>query len=144
MFGRKAPYTQAMSDLEFLKSRIAAYADYGNPDARHEVDKQIRAWLGEALAEARERLAPSGPTLERIDGLILRCEFSDQRVIRATDHARFDAALVDRIHTLDRELIETSDRIRALTGVEGLMDVLDDAARFLDERFGAIADAPSP
>jgi hypothetical protein len=132
-----------MTDLEVLKSRIPGYADYADADARHEVDKQIRAWLGEALVEARDRLEPAEALAERIDGLILRCEFSDQRVIRASDHARFDQPLIDRVHELDREIVECADRIRALASVDELSAELDTAARLLDERFGAIADAPS-
>ena len=132
-----------MTDLEFLKSRIPGYADYANADARHEVDKQMRAFLGEALALDRERLAPTGALAERLDGIILRCEFSDQRVIRAADHARFDQQLIDRVHQLDREIVECADRIRALTTVDQLSAELDVAARCLDERFGAIAEAPS-
>jgi hypothetical protein len=132
-----------MTDLEFLKSRIPGYADYADADARHEVDKQMRAFLGEALALDRERLQPTGPLAERLDGIILRCEFSDQRVIRAADHAKFDQQLVDRVHQLDREIVESADRIRALTSADQLSDELDVAARALDERFGAIAEAPS-
>jgi hypothetical protein len=133
-----------MTDLEYLQSRIAGYADYANGAARHQVDKQVRAWLGEALSDARDRLAPGGALGERIDGLLLRCEFSDQRVVRAADHARFDQTLVDRVHQLDRELVETADRIRAAASDDELSAALDDAARILDERFGAIADAPAP
>lgn len=133
-----------MTDLEFLRSRVPRYADYANADARHEVDKQIRAWLGEALSEVRERLRPSGALAERLDGLILRCEFSDQRVIRAADHARFDAGLVDHVHELDRGIVSAADQIREVTSEDALGTALDDAARLLDERFGAIADAPSP
>ena len=132
-----------MTDLELLQSRIPGYADYANADARHEVDKQMRAFLGEALALDRERLKPTGPLAERLDGIILRCEFSDQRVIRAADHAKFDLQLIDRVHHLDREIVECADRIRALTSVDQLSDELDVAARALDERFGAIAEAPS-
>jgi hypothetical protein len=133
-----------MTDLEYLQSRIAGYADYANGAARHQVDKQVRAWLGEALSDARDRLAPGGALGERIDGLLLRCEFSDQRVVRAADHARFDETLVDRVHELDRELVETADRTRAAASDDELSVALDDAARILDERFGAIADAPAP
>jgi hypothetical protein len=132
-----------MSDLEYLKGRIADYADYADRGARHHVDQQIRAWLGEALSAARERLTPDGPVAEQIDGMLLRCEFSDQRVVRVADHARFDPALVDRIHELDRQIVEAADRIRAAVAVEELATALDDAARLLDQRFGAIADAPS-
>jgi len=131
-----------MTDLEVLKARIPGYADYADPDARHQVDKQMRAWLGEALSEARDRLAPSDGLADQLDGLILRCEFSDQRVIRAADHARFDRELVDHVHALDRRIVEIGDAIRAAGSLEELATALDDAARVLDERFGALADAP--
>ncbi len=132
-----------MTDLELLRSRIPGYADYANADARHQVDKQIRAWLGEAITAARDRLSPTGSAAERLDGLLLRCEFSDQRMIRAADHARFDAALVDHVHALDRRIVEVADRIRAAGSLDDLATGLDDASRVLDERFGAIADAPA-
>jgi len=132
-----------MTDLEIIRQRIQDYADYANTDARHQVDKQVRAYLGEALSEARDRLKPAEALAERLDGLILRCEFSDQRVIKASDHASFGPALVDRVHELDRELVECSDRIRAAKTLDELAAELDLAARYLDERFGAIADAPS-
>jgi hypothetical protein len=132
-----------MTDLEFIAGRIPGYADYGNVDARHQVDKQIRAWLGEALSDARARLEPEASLGERLDGLILRCEFSDQRVIRAADHAQFDEDLVARIHQLDRTIVACAEAIRAITSADELGAALDDVARALDERFGAIADAPS-
>ncbi|HEY4442158.1 MAG TPA: hypothetical protein VGN14_16990 [Candidatus Elarobacter sp.] len=131
-----------MDDLEFLRGRVPGYADYADEDARHEVDKQMRAYLGETLALARDRLTPDGPLGDRLEGLLLRCEFSDQRVIRATDHARIAGALADRIHQLDRELVEIADRIRAASTPEELAEELDVAARVLDERFGALSDAP--
>lgn len=132
-----------MSDLEFLQERVPGYADYADPEHRHQVDQQMRALLGEALADARIRLKPSGPIADQLERLILRCEFSDQHVIHAADTGRFDAPLVDRIHALDRELVEIVDRVRAVTGVADLSPVLRDASRTLDERFGAIEDAPS-
>ncbi|HEV3088327.1 MAG TPA: hypothetical protein VGX96_14000 [Candidatus Elarobacter sp.] len=133
-----------MTDLDFLQSRIPGYADYANEASRHQVDKQIRAYLGEALAAARDRLHPDGALAERIDGLLMRCEFSDLRVIRAADHARFGPELIERIHALDRAIAEVSDRIRAASSTDELAGELDEAARLLDERFGALADAPTP
>jgi hypothetical protein len=132
-----------MTDFAFIQQHIPTYADYGNEGARHEVDKQIRAWLGEALSDARMRLTPSEGVGERLDGMILRCEFSDQRVIRAADHARFDQHLIERVHQLDRQLIEVADRVREAATIDELSLALDEVARLLDERFGAIADAPS-
>ena len=131
-----------MTDLEVLTSRVPGYAGYADDDSRHEVDKQMRAFLGEALAAARDRVKPEGAIAERLDGLLMRCEFSDQRVIRAADHARFEDALVRRIHELDRRLLECADRLRAIAAADELAAELDAAARCLDERFGAIADAP--
>lgn len=132
-----------MTDQEYLRSRVPGYADYADDSARHEVDKQIRAYLGEALAAARDRLNPAGALMDRLDGLLLRCEFSDQRVIRAADHARFGEALVNRVHELDRQIVECADRMSAAGALDDLATELDTAARLLDERFGAIADAPT-
>lgn len=129
-----------MTDLELLRERIPGYADYADGDARHDVDKQVRAYLGEALAGARDRVRPQGALAERLDGEILRCQFSDQREIRAVDHARFDPRLVARVHALDRELVTIADRVRDITEADQLGVALDDAARAFDERLGAIAD----
>lgn len=129
-----------MTDLEFLRGRIAGYADYADEDARHLVDEQIRAYLGEVLAAVRDRLRPEGPLAERLDGLLLRCAFGDQREIRAAEHARFDGGLADRVHALDREIVTTADRIRTIASPDALSTALDDAARALDERFGAIVE----
>jgi hypothetical protein len=131
-----------MTDLEQLRARIPGYADYANEDSRHEVDKQIRAYLGEALADARARLKPTGHLGDQMEGLILRCEFSDQRVIRAADHACFDQALIDHVHALDLDLVKLADRIREAKTLDELAAELDEAARLLDERFGAISEAP--
>jgi hypothetical protein len=132
-----------MSDLEFLRSRIPEYADYATEDARHQVDKQVRAMLGEALTAARERCSLGGALLEQLDGLVLRCEFSDYRVLRVAEHARFTSQLLERVHTLDRHIVETAEIVRAITPCEGLGDAFDRAARLLDERSGALAEAPS-
>jgi hypothetical protein len=132
-----------MTALEELQARVPGYADYANEDSRHQVDKQMRAWLGEALATARARLGDlPEPLTDRLEGLILRCEFSDQRVIRAADHAVFDKHLVDRVHELDLALVRVADRIRNAASGDELAGDLDEAARILDERFGAISEAP--
>jgi len=133
-----------MTDLAFLQARISGYADYSDRDARHQVDKQVRAFLGEALAGVRSRFNVTDALLERLDGMMMRCEFSDQRVIRAADHASFDQRLIDRVHEVDREIVECAERLRELGSIEALPAELDTAARCFDERFGAIVDAPGP
>ena len=132
-----------MTDLEFLQSKVPGYADYADESHRHLVDPQMRSYLGEALSLARERLQPSGEVAEQLDGLLLRCEFSDQRFTRATDHARFGDGLVDRIHALDRRLVEVADRIGETGAADDLAPLLGEAAQVMDQRFGVVFDAPS-
>jgi hypothetical protein len=131
-----------MTDLEELHARIPGYADYGNEESRHEVDKQIRAYLGEALAVVRDRLKPKGPLGDQLEGLILRCEFSDQRAIRAADHACFVPPLIDHVHALDLALVKVADRIREAKTIDELGAELDEAARLLDERLGVLSETP--
>lgn len=123
--------------------RIPDYADYGDHDSRQRVDKQVRAWLGEALADARQRLKPTGALAQRLDGLTFRTEFADPRVIRLAEHARFDPNVIARIHALDRHVLDVADRIRTIENEDELTAALDEAARLLDERYGALAGAPS-
>jgi len=132
-----------MDDLSFLRQRIAAYADYAHRDERHLVDKQVRAWVGEAIAAARERLAPEGATADLADRVIFRCEFSDQHVIRAVDHGSFsDAPTVDHIHALDRALVERAEAAAAVdaAGFDALLRRLDG---LLDERAAFIESTPA-
>jgi hypothetical protein len=132
-----------MDDLSFLRLRIAAYADYAHRDERHLVDKQVRAWVGEAIAAARERLAPQGATAELAERVIFRCEFSDQKVIRAVDHGSFaDVPTVDHIHALDRALIEGAEAAAAVdaAGFDALLARLDG---LLDERAALIESTPA-
>jgi len=127
-----------MDDLEILRERIPGYAGYDRPGSRHETDKQIRAYLGEALSEARERLTPAPPLSDGVDALILRCEFTDQAFIRAADRARFEPALVGRVTGFDGALADCADRIRGVGAADDLAPLVDEAARTLDERAAVV------
>jgi hypothetical protein len=133
-----------MVSLEFVRSRIPAYAGYANWDARHLVDRQIRAYLGEALAAAGDRLRPSGVLADHLDGLLVRCQFADQRGIRALEHAHFDEALLERVHAFDRAVVEAAERLDAATEAEALGTALSGAGRALDRRSGALVNAAPP
>jgi hypothetical protein len=97
-----------MDDVAFVRERIESYADYTNDDARRLADEQIRAYVGEALARVRERLAPTGVAAETLEGVLLRCQFADQAVIRALDD---DVTADDlaALHAFDRELVGLAD-----------------------------------
>jgi hypothetical protein len=131
-----------MDDLSFLRARIASYADYAHRDERHLVDMQVRAWVGEAIAAARERLHPDGPAGDLADRIITRCEFVDQALVRASDRGSFsDAPFVDHVHALDRSLIETADGA-ATVDADGFAALLARLDGLLDERAGLIESAP--
>jgi hypothetical protein len=135
----------AMDDLTFLRSRIVGYADYRDQDARHLVDKQVRAYVGEAVARLSERLLPTGEAGEMIENVLMRCEFSDQRVIRAADHGSFVSdTLVDQIHEIDRALVEAADRAPEIDS-SGLAGFSNDVCGLFDRRYGTISSAvPAP
>jgi hypothetical protein len=101
-----------MNELAFLRERIPAYADYADEDARHLVDKQVRAYVGEALSRLRERLGPSlGPAAaERLENVLLMCEFTNQQFVRKLDHSLLSDDEVEHLHEVDHELIQEAER----------------------------------
>jgi len=102
--------------LSFLKERIPAYADYGDEDARHLVDKQVRAYVGEALSTIRERLAADimETASEQLEKTLLMCEFSNQQLIHMLDHVKLSNTEIEELHEVDHELIQVADRANAI------------------------------
>lgn len=105
-----------MEGLIFLRERIPAYADYGDEDARHLVDKQVRAYVGEALSLIRERLSAdlAETVSEQLEKTLLMCEFSNQQLIHMLDHAKLSTVEIEELHEVDHELIQTADRADAV------------------------------
>ena len=100
-----------MDDLEALRAEIPGYAGYSDAEARHLVDKQLRAWVGERLAALEGRLGlSSGPLASAYEHLISECEFSDPHVMRELEERKFDDSDQALIYRLDRRLMETADR----------------------------------
>jgi hypothetical protein len=133
-----------MEDLAFLRERIQSYADYTNDDDRRRCDEQVRAYLGEALARVVERLAPADPVAETLERVVLRCQFADQRVIRAFDVEAFDAGIIAALRQHDRELVNLADRAATLDAAALRVYVADVDAK-LDARARLIlTSAPAP
>jgi hypothetical protein len=128
-----------MDDLAFVRSRIESYADYTNDDDRRLVDEQVRAYVGEALARLRERLNPSGPPGELLEGVLLRCQFANQPLVRALDMLEPDAAEIAALHERDRELITLADGADAVTA-DGVSAYLQQIETQLDARSKTIID----
>jgi tetraacyldisaccharide-1-P 4'-kinase len=101
-----------MDQLAFLRERIPAYADYGDEEARHLVDRQVRAYVGEALSGLRERVwsALSESLAQQLERMLMLCEFTNQQLMHILDHARLADAEFEELHAVDHQLITTADR----------------------------------
>ena len=135
------PYVAAMGDLEALRTEIPAYAGYEDAEARHLVDKQVRAWVGERLALLDDRLhLADGPLSSAFEHLLRECEFSDPHAIRELEQRRFDASDLELIYTLDHRLIEAADRADTIEA-GGVADYLAELEQLFASRYAVIDEA---
>jgi hypothetical protein len=127
-----------MDDLTALRERLPGYPGYDDRASRHLADQEVRAALGEALAAARERLAPAAATLDALDALLLRCEFSDQRLVHSAEVAHLTDAAAAHAIALDRRVIELADRVAAAADATTLDAAIVDANQLFDARISAL------
>jgi hypothetical protein len=116
---------------------VPGYAGHADAPARRLSDKQVRAWVGEMLADVQARFAVDGHQ-ERLEALLMRCEFGDQHVIRAIEDDRFgEPELAELLETCDRKLVAAAAGGRSATAEElgALFDALE---RAFDERTASI------
>lgn len=118
-----------MDDMGFLRARIPAYADYGDEDARHLVDKQVRAYVGEALSSLRERhnSALAEGLAEALERVLMMCEFTNQQLIAMLGHARLTEVMLSELHHVDHDLVRAADRAVEveLAALEAYLEELD-------------------
>lgn len=115
-----------------IQTRVPDYTGVADPAARRASDQHLRAWAGELLATLRTGV-PAGPARDRLDELILACEFADQRLIMAfEEHAALDdPARLVRYLAADAAMLAAVDALlaakapdafeRALAGVEAAL-----------------------
>jgi len=117
---------------------VPGYAGHADTLARRLSDEQVRACVGEMLADLEERL-PIDAVRERFEAVLLRCEFADQHVIKAIEDNRF--AQPDRVKLVedaDRRLIEVANRGRTIEPA-AFPTLLEDLEHAFNERSAAIA-----
>lgn len=104
-------------DLDFVHARIDDYQAYDNERERSDSDMRVRAYVGERLSVARERLGATldEATTKTLDDVLMRCMFSDQVFVRKFEHARLDTPMAAALVRSDRTLIEFGDAAAAAT-----------------------------
>lgn len=122
-------------DLTRIRARVPEYAGVDDVGARRASDQHLRAWSGELLAGLRERV-PSGAVRERLDAIVLCCEFGDQRLTMAfEEHGTLnDPAALARYLAADRATVEAVDAAVAAREPEALERALAAVDAALSER----------
>jgi hypothetical protein len=118
---------------------VPGYAGHADARARRLSDQQVRAWVGEMLANLRERVPADGYS-ERLEALLMQCEFSDQHVIKAIEDDRFaQPELVELVEDCDRKLIAAANPgpKTAPDGVPALLEALETAFKERSEAIEA-------
>ncbi len=111
-------------DLAFVNARIPTYCGYETEVSRHETDKQVRAYVGEALSDVEERArALDGEVIRALDSAIGHCEFTDYAYTRKVEHAKLSEADTAHLIGADRRLIELADRVRGASDGE-LLEIM--------------------
>jgi len=129
-------------DLTAIRAILPSYAGYHDLDAQRLADRQIRAYIGEALTDLRER-GPAADVVARIDALLVRCELGDQHVIRALERGRLEQPEREaQVDAIDRALVERTAGLPALDPADAGPAVTDLEADF--DRRNAIIVALGP
>jgi hypothetical protein len=128
-----------MEPIELLKAKIPNFPGYAEDDARRLTDALVRSYLGEALAELRERAGSlDAPTADRLETLIFRIEFTNQRSLRAYEEGLRVHPGSPEMPANDAAIVEFGDRVRATEPAE-VPALLDDIVSALDRRDSAMA-----
>ena len=125
----------AEDDLTYLRGQISEYPEYGSEDDRLLSDRMIRAWVGSTLALVRERLASAldAATVDRLDQLLFRCEFPDQRFVVSLEHANLSSEAVHGLVAGDRRLVELANQVRTAEA-PALPAILEEIEATFDSR----------
>jgi hypothetical protein len=121
------------------RALVPGYAGHDDAIARRLSDQQVRAWVGELLTDLQDRLPLDG-VRERVDDLLMRCEFADQHVVHAIEDERFGGPeLAALVEDYDRKLIAAAAACPTVTaeGLGGLLDAIEGA--FADRATGIAA-----
>jgi hypothetical protein len=104
-------------DLDYVRTHISNYRGYDDEASRHDSDLRVRAYVGERLAIAQERLQPGldDATRKMLDEALMRCMFTDQVFIRKFEHARLERPMIAAFIRSDRTMLELGEKFADAT-----------------------------
>jgi hypothetical protein len=118
-----------------LVEAVAEFPGYGDEVVRRGADQRVRALLGEALSALRARLdgGLDGGLSARLDVVVLRCQFVDQRYVAAIEARKIGAGDIALLAHSDRALVESARGLATLEAT-ALAARLDEIVSLLDRR----------
>ncbi len=130
-----------MGALETIRSLIPDFAGYEDIEKRRVADEEVRAFVGERLAELAEALVESFSPEERAlyDRVLLRSEFLNQPAFRVFE----DKPTPERINALleaDAELLAAAQDLENANR-ENIGDILRRFEEAFDKRDAAMTKA---
>ncbi|MBV8490994.1 MAG: hypothetical protein JO199_10750 [Candidatus Eremiobacteraeota bacterium] len=123
-----------MAPIALLEEKIPDFKGYAEPDNRRRSDELVRSFLGEALAEAQERLGPlPAAALSKIGDLEIRTAFANQRAFHAFEQSIGSASNFDDLLAADASVVELAERAASIDR-PALDAYLDEVTAALDRR----------
>ena len=117
-----------------LDEKIPDFRGYDDEEHRRLSDEQVRSYLGEALAAARERLAPLAPAAQSaLDDLVIRTGFTNQQAFRTFEDGARNTSDFGDIEAADAEIVQLADRA-ATIDAQAAAGYLSEVAFALDRR----------
>ncbi len=120
-----------MDDHAALVERLEGYTGYADADTRALDEERVRAFVGERLALARERLGKEldEATTRRLEAAIYECQFANMLSVRQLLDARLDDPTRIALEHADRGMVTAGERIAAVPAGElgALLDEIEAA-----------------
>jgi hypothetical protein len=116
-------------DFEFLRTRLPGYLGYADEEARHDSDMRVRAFVGERLSDARDRLGDlDDATRTLLDAVMLRCMFTDQVFVKKFEHAELGEAMLAALVRSDRSLVDAGVALETVSAphASGVLHAIDE------------------
>ncbi|HTU83361.1 MAG TPA: hypothetical protein VMF61_14600 [Candidatus Acidoferrales bacterium] len=133
-----------MDSLAALREKIPSFPGYREEGDRRLSGELVRSYLGEALADLRDRLEPLPPELETsIDDAIVNVGFVNQQTWHVFEDAARTVTSFDALAAADEDVLRVAGDAAAVD-VRSLAAYLDEVAATLDRRDATLRGYAAP